>query len=212
MAGDNGAEQASRRSQEMAEEAVAVLEQARVKYEGDPMFDTMAELIGQIVNNPRTLGPETVDRMKQSARSTATDVADNRLNESREQLSAGAGMRSGAARESEREIAVGLGEQLAMMDREIETQAAMTRISDLMNAVNAAQMLLNQKTLWDEKISNANLGSGNLMLGNANMLYNQQNIMNQAIGGGIGSLLGTVTGSDWFGSALGFGGGEEKVT
>lgn len=137
--------------------------------------------------------------MKQNARGTANEVASNQLEQSRAEMSArGPGMRSGAARQAEREIAVGLGERLAQMDREIELKAAMQRISDLMNAANAAQMALNQQTMWDEKISNANLGAGNLMLGNAQMLYNQQNAVNQSIGGGIGGLFGTALGNDGF--------------
>jgi hypothetical protein len=194
MAGDNGAEKASERSQEMAENAVKVLEAARQRYEGDPAFEQLNDLLAQLAG-AKTFDDATVAKMKANARGTATDAANNYLGEARAQLSQGPGMRSGAAREAERQTAVGLGETLAQMDREIDIMAAQQRIADLINNVNAVQGMLDQITKWDQAISQANLGGGQLMLGNAQMLFNQQNVANTALGSGIGGLAGSFLGA-----------------
>lgn len=154
----------------------------------DPNF-----LIGQqrgyeLGVNPFTYDAATIQNMKNTATEGAYGAFGGQMDEIMERSTAGAGARSGTSLGMQRRAAQGLGGQIANINRQVDTAAAMARPEDLVRAMSAQLPMLQQQYQWPRDIASAYLG------GMQSPVW-QQPSAGENLAGGLGSLGGMFLGA-----------------
>ena len=169
-------------------QGVNTLKRAEADLLANPNF-----LIGQqrgyeLGVNPFTFDPTTVQNMKNTGTENAYGAFGGQLNDIRERATAGQGARSGTTMGMERRAAMGLGSDIANLNRTVDTQSALARPDDIMRSIQAQMPILQQRYQFARDIANAYTGAA------SNPVWSQPSPIAQA-GAGLGGLGGVLLGS-----------------
>lgn len=149
----------------------------------DPNFLAGRDIGYALTQDPLSFNPQVVQGMKDSATETAYGHARGQFDQLNERATAAQGFRSGATRAQERRVVQGLGSDIANAHRQIDTQAALQRPTDLINAINAQLPILQTQFQFPRDIAAAYSGAA------SNPILAQPSPA-QGIGQGLGGLLG----------------------
>lgn len=188
--GASEAKRSSKSSRENAEEAIdQAFYQRDTLVPGSANFGGLQQIAELFRTDPIALTPEVVQGLKVNAANDANDAFRNALDQSRQGLSLGPGVRSGAARQNELNLAAALGNDIANSNRELDVAARTQRLQDLIQAFNLQQAALGEELQPQKELINTQLG-GSSAIGAAAA---NSRVSNPA--GGIGNLIGTLGGA-----------------
>lgn len=174
-----------RRARQAGGAAVETLGQGYTAYNADPLQDALYSLVQGIVEQP--LQTDTA-ALAPGLAADAHRGARNFLNERYDQMGAqGAGYRGGSARGAEIMAGAGLGDALMKAASQLAVMQDDRRLNAATQAANLANPVLAGLYDWYGRISNAQLGQGQLLSG----LAQQPSPLGSALGG-VGGILGTV--------------------
>lgn len=183
MSSQSSAQKASKANLEEASDLAKASAQQQL---GSPEFAQMQALVGQILGQPLTFGPEQRDALFRSQAAIANQSASDFLTNAGERATVGSGFRSGGMDQARILAASGLGEGLAAAQRQVELAGAQQDRADLQGAIGTAQNFLGQQSLPTDKVTNALLGQGQVL----GSFGPEQ----QGIGGAFGGILGSAAG------------------
>ncbi len=181
-------------SREAGEDAINEATQQRDVLQPESInFQALQQIAQLIGDDPLSLSPEIVQGLKSNFASDANAAARNQLAESRQGLSQGPGLRSGAARQSEQDIAVGLGNSIAGANQQLDAQAGTQRLTDLIQAFQVQQSALQQELQPEKELINTLLG-GSSAIG-ATAANTPVSSPLSSVGGLVGTLGGAALGA-----------------
>jgi hypothetical protein len=155
----------NKKATKLASQAPTTIAGAQQEYLTDPNYLAIANLVGQLTQNP-TLDPQAVSGLKTNAASEAQNAAQQSLKETHARAAGtGPGFRSGSTRGAEQNIAAQLGSNIGNANRQIDMMAEERRAGDVINAVQLAMSLLGQKAQFGRDIASAQLGGAGVIGG-----------------------------------------------
>lgn len=183
-------------SKKYTKQAVGTLRDAQAALLLDPNFLLSRDLGYELASDPFSWNAAAIENAKNSVREGAYGSARSQMAQNDERATAAQGFRSGTTRAQERQISQGLGSELAQGFRAIDTQAALQRPNDLVNAINAQLPILQTQFQFPRDIAAVLAGQA------SNPILAQPSPL-QGIGQGVGGLLGVGLAPGGF-----FGGGK----
>lgn len=151
------------------------------------LFDFGRQIGLQWGKQPLSLSPEVVAGMKQRGFDTADQAFQGALDTIGERQGAAGLYRSGGTNQGFQNAAAQYGGQIADVSRQIDTQAALQRNADFMQAIQSLLALSGAQQRPYEQIANAYMGAS------SNPAFSQPGPL-QGIGAGLGQLAGTFFG------------------
>jgi len=153
--------------------------------DSNPILEQLRAVIGGLLNDPLTLGPDDVERNISAGVGGAQQAASQFLDQSRAKRSTTSGVRSGASRGDEFVAAAGLGSEVARINDEARTRAALQRNQDFTTLTNLALASVAPQLEARQNQVNAQLGQA----GGYTNLAQVPSPASQLFGG-LGELLG----------------------
>lgn len=196
--GDGGASENRRQARRGIEQATGVLGESRERFLSDPLYLEALRQATGLMEDPLSLSPEVVAALEQNAAASAHAAARNQLAEGLGRLSTTSGLRGGAARNLQGQIAQGLGQAIAEGSRNARIAAAQQRIPDIVNALQASQGLLQQQYAMDNALANAHMGGAQISAS----LPTSPSFL-QGVGGLAGNVLGAAGAAGGFAKLFG---------
>lgn len=183
----SGQRQASR----YTTKGVDTLKGAEQRFLLDPQFLAGKELGLQLANSPFSWTPEAIGNAKNSMTTNAYSAFNGQMDQIGETATAAQGFRSGTTMGQQRRAAQGLGDTIAQGNRAIDTQAALQRPQDIINAINAQLPALTMQYQWPRDIANIYAQQS------TNPVWGQPSPLASA-GQGVGALFGSMAGGGKF--------------
>lgn len=145
----------------------------------------MQQLTGTYLDDPYSFTPEALADLETQLTNTANEIYRSNLGQSLEQAGSVGAYRSGSTRNTEEQLARGLGSQVAEGMRSLRAQAAFQRPADITNALNAGMPIVQAPLQFRRDIANIYSGAS------TNPVWSQPSPFASALGG-VGSLGGSV--------------------
>lgn len=152
--------------------------------------DLIVQTIQGIANGTVGFNPQVADRLAANAASQATGAFQNNVNELATRYAGqGSGTRSGAFAGALGNASSDLARQIAEGNRQAQVAAALQQIPDIGSALQLGTGFSGLENQFLQQIANLNAGGANTL---ASITAPSPK---QAVGGGFGSLLGTLGGA-----------------
>lgn len=165
------------------EAGIGQLRGAKEDMLANPLFQRQQSNAQSLADNPISLTPEIVAMIKANLATQGEREGQGAFAAARERHGAYGGFRGGAETGDELRVSQGLGDTFASNNRQVDTQAATQRLTDLMNVLQAIGPVINQRYQFDRDIAGAYTGAA------SNPVWQQPSPLSGTLGA-LGGLVG----------------------